>query len=132
MRRYVCLMIIGVFYVSCGLQEIGEHPKADDVWVGPGASVLEDKADGLLNTIWYVTGFDYPSGYDWRSDSDAGSVKCSLTVFVNAVPMLKVPVGEKYKVSAASSAFFFSPRTFILLSTLMLSLPETVARTKSK
>ena len=51
-----------------------------------------------MKTVWYVTGFDYPSGYDWRSDAEVGSVKCSLVVFANGATMLKVPVGDKYKV----------------------------------
>ena len=102
MRRYVCLIIMEILCASCGLKETGEHPKVDDVWMGPGFSISEEGlSGGSMKTVWYVTGFDYPSGYDWRSDADAGTVKCSLTVFVNAVPMLKVPVGDKYKVSAA-------------------------------
>lgn len=98
MRRYVSLIVMGILWTGCGLQETGEHPKAEDVWTGPGYSVSEDGLEGeFRNTVWYVTGFDYPSGYDWRADADAGAVKCSLTVFANAVPMLKVPVGEQHR-----------------------------------
>lgn len=90
--------------MSCGLREIGaELPqKNEGVWKGPGANMKPGGTGSMKRSVWYVTGFDYPDGYDWMSDPEAGSVKCSLVVYANAVPMLKIPVGKEYEVSADS------------------------------
>ena len=72
----------------------------DDAWKGPGAAIQPGGEGPAKKSVWYVTGFDYPEGYDWMSDPEAGSVKCSLVVYANGVPMLKVPVGQEYQVSA--------------------------------
>ena len=85
--------------VSCGLRETGERKDDDEVWTGPGLSISEEGEGPVQKTVWYVTGFAYPEGYDWKSASGDGSVRCSLVVFANAVPMLKVPVGEAYETS---------------------------------
>ena len=87
--------------VSCGLKEIGGQDSSayDDAWRGPGIDV-KPGSGVVKKPVWYVTGFDYPEGYDWMSDPEAGSVKCSLVVYANAVPMLKVPVGWEYQTSA--------------------------------
>lgn len=98
----ICFVLLGaVVAVSCGLQEIGERKDDDEVWIGPGFSISEEGEGLFQKTVWYVTGFDYPEGYDWRSDSGDGAVKCSLVVFANAVPMIKVPVGAEYDTSSA-------------------------------
>ena len=67
---------------------------------GPGAEIKPGGVEETKKPVWYVTGFDYPEGYDWMSDLEAGSVKCSMVVYANAVPMLKVPVGNEYQTSA--------------------------------
>lgn len=72
----------------------------DDVWQGPGMELKPGGGEEAKKPVWYVTGFDYPEGYDWMSDPEAGSVKCSLVVYANAVPMFKVPVGNEYQTSA--------------------------------
>lgn len=96
-------MVAGlVALMSCGLREIGgEFPqKNEGIWKGPGADLKPGGSGSLKKSVWYVTGFDYPEGYDWMSDTEAGSVKCSLIVYANAVPMLKIPVGTEYHTSA--------------------------------
>lgn len=86
--------------LSCGLREIGEPQKREDIWTGPGAVLKPGGSGQVQRSVWYVTGFDYPEGYDWMSDPEAGNVKCSLVVYANALPMLKVPVGTEYQTSA--------------------------------
>ena len=86
--------------MSCGLKEIGELKKNEDIWKGPGANLKPGGSGQMKRSVWYVTGLDYPEGYDWMSDPEAGSVKCSLVVYANAVPMLKIPVGTEYQTSA--------------------------------
>lgn len=98
MRRKLLLMLAMIPAASCGLKEIG--PKSDhaEVWVGPGSAIVGEGA-GTHKKVWYATGFDYPEGYDWKTDSAVGEVRCSLIVFANGVPMMKIPVGSEYEVS---------------------------------
>lgn len=102
MRRNVLIAGVMLMAMSCGLREIGgEFPqKNEGIWKGPGACLKPGDSGSVMRSVWYVTGFDYPDGYDWMSDPDAGTVKCSLVVYANAVPMLKVPVGKEYQTSA--------------------------------
>lgn len=85
--------------VSCGLTEIGEPVRrpGEGVWTGPGTNVGKGDPD---KTVCYVTLMDYPDDYDWRSDREKGSVKCSLVVLANGIPMMKVPVGDEYETSS--------------------------------
>jgi hypothetical protein len=89
---------------SCGLEEIGGGDETGGgVWFGPGGIISgsgSGTGSGIGKKVWYAVGVDYPEGYDWRSDEQNGSVRCSLVVFANGVPMMKVPVGDEYEVSA--------------------------------
>ena len=88
--------------LSCGLEEVGtEHDADEDAWRGPG-SIVAGNGDGVGvgKKDWYAVGVDYKEGYDWRVDQEKGSVRCSLVVFVNGIPMMKVAAGDKYEVSA--------------------------------
>ena len=87
-----CLLSV----VSCGVSEIGDFTKdeANGIWTGPPAG-----GPASSRSTTYVTAFDYPEGYDWRYNPEKGEVKCSLVVFTNGKPTLKVPVGNEYCVS---------------------------------
>ena len=102
MGRNVLIAVVLLMLVSCGLREIGGELTQNDegIWKGPGADLKPGGTGSVKRSVWYVTGFDYPEGYDWMSDPEVGSVKCSLVVYANAVPMLKVPVGTEYHTSA--------------------------------
>lgn len=98
MKGRLSLFFISAAFFSCSLVELDKVPRDEEngIWVAPSVDI-----DGpQINTTLYVTGFDYPEGYDWVSDVERGSVKCSLVVFVEERPLLKVPVGEEYKVSS--------------------------------
>lgn len=86
----------GLLLLSCEITELGEVKKdeTNGVWGGPTAEVPE-----VGQKITYVTAFDYPEGYNWHADPERGEQKCSLVVFRDGVPSLKVPVGNKYNVS---------------------------------
>lgn len=102
MRRNVVMAMALMASVSCGLQEIGgDESGKDDVWLGPGVGISQGNAESVRKTVWYLTGVDYPEGYDWRADAEVGTVKCSLVVYANGVPMMKVPVGDAYETSSA-------------------------------
>lgn len=98
MKGRVSLLTLLLLLFSCSLKEIGEEVKDGEngVWVAPSVGDVGEQ----LHNIVYVTGFDYPEGYDWVSDAGQGSVKCSLVVFADDRLLLKVPVGDDYKVSS--------------------------------
>ena len=81
---------------SCGIKELGkvESDQTNGVWNGPAGS---ESVSG--QNVTYVSAFDYPDGYDWRSDPERGTVRCSLVVFREGLPILKIPVGNEYNVS---------------------------------
>ena len=82
---------------SCGIQEIGgegKDPAGGGIWGGPVSG--GQGGSGGLHTVCYMTALDYKKGYDWRSDQARETVKCSLVVFADGVPVMKVPVGTDY------------------------------------
>ena len=90
-----------IVVVSCGLEEIGgDSNSKDDIWLGPGSIIGGGAESGVGQKVWYAVGVDYPDMYDWREDEECESVKCSLVVFANGIPMMKVPVGKEYEVSS--------------------------------
>lgn len=85
--------------VACGLTEVREPVRNNHggIWTGPGMNVGKEDPD---RTVCYVTLMSYPEGYDWRADSEKGSVKCSLAVLADGIPMMKIPVGDEYETSS--------------------------------
>lgn len=85
--------------VSCGLSELEDTSRGNQggIWTGPGMDIGKDDPE---SPVCYVTAFDYRDGYDWVSDVEKGTVKCSLTVFADGVPMMKIPVGDEYEISS--------------------------------
>lgn len=78
-----------------GITEISVPGKDDDdIWTGPGLNISESEGP-----VCYATGFDYPEEYDWKKGGETGSVRCSLVVFADGVPMLKLAAGEGHEVS---------------------------------
>ena len=49
-----------------------------------------------------MTAADYAKGYDWRADEARETVKCSLVVYVDGIPAMKVPVGETHEICSDS------------------------------
>lgn len=95
----IIMTLATVLMAACSLNEVdpGKRPSRNDIWTNPAFG--KDSSD-VERKIRYMTAFDYPDGYDWRSDTENGSVKCSLTVFADDVPVMKIPVGENYEVSS--------------------------------
>ena len=92
------LSVISLVITSCGISEIetGRRPSGGNNWRNPSFSI---DTSANARKVCYVTGLDYPEGYDWRSDSENGTVKCSLVVFADGVPAMKVAVGNEYHIS---------------------------------
>ena len=81
-----------VLVVACGITEIGSGTYPD---VGEQEGIASP-----FRPVCCVLGMEYPSGYDWNADDRNGEVKCSLIVFADGVPKIKVPVGDGYEVSS--------------------------------
>ena len=97
MKRFV-LMIAVTLLSACGLEQVGvgEHSSSDGIWKGPSYG------KHYSGTV-YAVGLDYPDGYDWRADARKGKVKCSMVMFADGIPVLKIPVGDAYEVSSEIS-----------------------------
>lgn len=78
---------------SCGLDQTGldKHSDSDGVWKGPSFGKH-------MSGTWYAAALDYSEGYDWRADSDDGLTQCSIVMFADGVPVLKVPAGASCEV----------------------------------
>ncbi len=94
MKRLVLMIALALLY-SCGLEQVdeGTHSSSDGIWRGPSYG------KHLSGTV-YAAGLDYPDAYDWRADTEKGKVKCSMALFADGIPVLKVPVGDAHEVSS--------------------------------
>lgn len=99
-RLSLVLTIIGLqILYSCNMCEVGGDLEEDPgPWYGPQWGSKHDH---------YIVGVDYPDDYDWHADQMNGTVRCSLVVFGNSVPVLKVPVGPQYCVSPDADTHYF-------------------------
>jgi hypothetical protein len=100
MQRIFLFVVMMAVALSCGVSEIGGN--GDEV--SPGGGIwggLKDSHDTppSVREVCYMTAVDYQKGYDWRTDESKESVKCSLVVYEDGTPVMKVPVGDAYEVS---------------------------------
>ena len=98
MKRIIYIIAALTAAAGCSLSETGQsqRPDREDIWKNPAFNADSSSTD---RKRCYITGLDYPDGYDWRADSENGTVKCSLVVFTDGRPVMKVPVGHEYHVS---------------------------------
>lgn len=79
------------FVVACGIVEVRSSGVAE-----------EEEQEGIVSLsgpVCCVSGFEYLSGYDWNGDVEAGEARCSLVVFADGIPKIKVAAGDGYEVS---------------------------------
>ena len=102
MSRYCAILLLSLLVWSCGLSEINGVKQYGDqgIWGGPIEGT--GSGAGVLESVCYVVAVDYAKGYDWRSDESHESVRCSLVVYADGTPIMKVPVGRSHQVSADS------------------------------
>lgn len=95
--RRILGLVLAIFVTACSIVEVGEVVKdeANGSWVAPGIV-----PPSMKKSVTFVSAFDYPEGYQWHFDRENGSVRCSLVVFMEESPVLKIPVGEEYRVSS--------------------------------
>lgn len=99
MRNGLLFMLMCLSAISCGLSEVGRTLSKNaggSIWGdAPGNSA---GAGNNIVPVCYMTAVDYPKGYDWRADAAKETVKCSLVVYTDGTPVMKVPVSEAYNV----------------------------------
>lgn len=96
MRKTLIISMLAMA-LACGREEMGgRRPSLDEGWKNP--SFIIDTTENA-GKVCYVTALDYKDGYDWLHDTEKGMVKCSLVVFADGIPAMKVAVGEEYHVS---------------------------------
>lgn len=87
--------------LSCGVSEIGGKDEqinaGGGIWGGMNGS---HGGNAFVSTVCYMTAMDYQKGYDWRSDQSRETVKCSLVVYIDGTPVMKLPVGKEYEISS--------------------------------
>ena len=99
-KGWVCLSA-ALLVASCGVEEPRSRRPLFNNDENQTESETGQEADENTSAkkICYVTCFDYPKEYDWRTDPKRGSVKCSLNVFADGALIMKLPVGDEYEVS---------------------------------
>ena len=100
MQRIFLFAVMMTTVLGCGVSEIGgsggDGSTGGGIWGG-----LNDSHGGTASVrkVCYMTAMEYQKGYDWRADESRETVKCSLVVYEDGKPVMKVPVGEVYEVS---------------------------------
>lgn len=96
MRKFFFILPLCIIMHSCGISEIGGPHHVDNqgnIWGGPMPG--SGSEGGGLVPVCYMAAVDYSKDYDWRADQAKETVRCSLVVYADGSPIMKVPVGEK-------------------------------------
>ena len=78
--------------IACGISEVSK-------WEDESEANVQAGIDNSMRKVCCVTGVEYPTGYDWRETSAGIPAKCSLVVLADAVPIMRIPVGDGYEIS---------------------------------
>lgn len=89
-----CVCLASVLAVSCGTMEIDRIPLGE----GHQSDTLQQPSEEKVRHL-YVTGVEYPEGYDWHSDKDYGHVACTLFLMKGDERILEIPAGDEIFVS---------------------------------
>lgn len=85
-RRLCAVLCTAVFTVACGTMEMERPPGGGAGGEVPPAPVRKDL---------YVTGVEYPEGYDWHVDQDYGYVACTVFLMKNGERIVEISVDPK-------------------------------------
>ena len=99
MRNWFLFLPLSAIVASCGLSEVGGagHKGSGSVIWGDSPGNSSGGGNSIV-PVCYMTAADYAKGYDWRADEARETVKCSLVVYVDGIPAMKVPVGETHEI----------------------------------
>lgn len=77
--------------------------KVDDTVEMPPATDSQEEVPDVpvkVRDTLYVTGVEYPDGYDWYQDSEYGEVRCFIFLEKEGKKILRVPVGYEYETAS--------------------------------
>lgn len=94
-RRHFLPGFLVAAMVSCGTVEVDRPSGIGGLLPGGGSGGEAEKVKEL-----YVTGVEYPEGYDWHSDTDYAHVACTLFLMKGDERILELPVGDSHMISA--------------------------------
>lgn len=99
-KTSICLILHTLFMaLSCGIVEVGApEDDSNGLWIHPSQG--GNGSNPGAKPVCYMTTLEYPPGYNWKSDPEAGQVKCSLVVYADGKAKMKLAVGDKYNVSS--------------------------------
>lgn len=86
------LVLGAMFFTTCGLTD---RYGPDE----PGKGELPVPPAEEPDTV-YVTGVEYPAGYDWSKDPEYGTVECRLFLEKDGKRVLEIPVGYFYETAS--------------------------------
>ncbi len=66
----------------------------------PDSQTEEPEPPVKVRDTLYVTGVEYPDGYDWYQDSEYGEVRCFIFLEKEGKKILRVPVGYEYETAS--------------------------------
>lgn len=94
-RHFMPGILAAMVIVSCGTVEVDRPSGIDGLIPGEGPGGTPEIVRDL-----YVTGIEYPAGYDWHSDTGYADVACTLFLMKGDERILELPVGKDNMVSA--------------------------------
>lgn len=95
-RRHILPFFLAVSaMVSCGTVEVDRPSDFGGLLPEDGPGGAQEIAREL-----YVTGVEYPAGYDWHTDPEYGQVACTLFLMKGDERILELAVGESNMISA--------------------------------
>ena len=105
--KLLCSIAVLGMLSACGIVELESgQSEGNGVWVSPSHGSGESDSDKgnpgptPPRQSLYMTTVEYPKGYDWRQDLHRGSVRCSIVVYKEGKPIMKLAVGDEYHVSS--------------------------------
>lgn len=103
--KYLPLLL--PFFLTCGCDLIGEGRLPDRSRAETEVRRRTDKetADTTQTlpepeedpSVLWISGVEYPLGYDWQRDTAYGQVDARLVLLKNGVRVLEIPVGEQHE-----------------------------------
>ena len=100
MQRIFLFTAMMAAVLSCGIKEIGDAGGQTNSHRPSGGVNDSHGGTSEVRKVCYLTAMEYPKDYDWRADEARDTIRCSLVVYEDGAPVMKVPVGDAYETSS--------------------------------
>ena len=96
----VCLVFHSCDALDSLFDPVPGHGRPRSAYLeGGGQPSSHDKPSDDGSTAVYVTGVEFPDGYDWRTDSLYGVINASVVLYRDDERILTIPAGASEQVS---------------------------------